>query len=441
MPFVQIQLRRGTAAEWLAANPVLSEGEIVFETDTGYYKIGNGTAAWSSLSYGGFVGPTGVQPTGATGGTGPTGLTGPTGATGATGIIGATGMTGPTGLTGPTGPTGPTETLGDRYYTATVAATTPTPIEGETESLTVEAGLAYTPGNSVHVEKIDNEAVRFEGYVQSYNAGTGVLVITGVRNIVGTFVSAIYTVVLDGIDGVTGPTGSTGVGGETTNTGATGPTGPTGAAGETGATGTAGATGATGPTGPTGATGATGPTGWTGNTGSTGPTGVTGATGPTGPTGLAGPTGPAASVTGGTGPTGPTGPSDPSIRYIVAGTGASYSHAGGAALVEWGSLIQTVGASFGSWSGTNSQTFTFTEDGAYLITLYLVVDNTATLDLRLQKTSGTTDIIVGATSPQSTTFIKVTGGGVAVYSSTQTLSAIQNTARSLGAREIRIHKL
>lgn len=48
---IQIQLRRGTAAEWTSANPVLAEGEMALETDTSKYKIGDGATAWSSLSY------------------------------------------------------------------------------------------------------------------------------------------------------------------------------------------------------------------------------------------------------------------------------------------------------------------------------------------------------------------------------------------------------
>ena len=53
---VQIQFRRGTAAEWTAANTVLAEGELGLETDTTYYKIGNGSTAWTSLAYGSIVG-------------------------------------------------------------------------------------------------------------------------------------------------------------------------------------------------------------------------------------------------------------------------------------------------------------------------------------------------------------------------------------------------
>lgn len=46
-----IQMRRGTAAEWSSQNPILAAGEPGFETDTGQLKIGNGAAAWNSLSY------------------------------------------------------------------------------------------------------------------------------------------------------------------------------------------------------------------------------------------------------------------------------------------------------------------------------------------------------------------------------------------------------
>ena len=62
---VQIQFRRGTAAEWTSANPTLAEGEMGIETDTDQFKVGDGATAWNSLAYGGLQGPTG--PTGAAG--------------------------------------------------------------------------------------------------------------------------------------------------------------------------------------------------------------------------------------------------------------------------------------------------------------------------------------------------------------------------------------
>jgi len=47
----RMQQRRGTAAQWTAANPILAAGEIGFETDTVKFKMGNGSSTWSALSY------------------------------------------------------------------------------------------------------------------------------------------------------------------------------------------------------------------------------------------------------------------------------------------------------------------------------------------------------------------------------------------------------
>lgn len=46
-----IQLRRDTAADWTAANPILADGEEGYEKDTGKRKIGDGVTAWNALSY------------------------------------------------------------------------------------------------------------------------------------------------------------------------------------------------------------------------------------------------------------------------------------------------------------------------------------------------------------------------------------------------------
>ena len=48
---VQIQLRHDTAANWTSANPTLAAGEVGEETDTGKFKFGDGSTAWSSLAY------------------------------------------------------------------------------------------------------------------------------------------------------------------------------------------------------------------------------------------------------------------------------------------------------------------------------------------------------------------------------------------------------
>lgn len=46
----RIQVRRGTAAEFSSANPVLGAGEPAFETDTNVLKVGDGSTAYNSLS-------------------------------------------------------------------------------------------------------------------------------------------------------------------------------------------------------------------------------------------------------------------------------------------------------------------------------------------------------------------------------------------------------
>ena len=46
----RMQQRRGTAQQWLDADPVLAAGEIGFETDTNEFRIGDGVNTWSNLS-------------------------------------------------------------------------------------------------------------------------------------------------------------------------------------------------------------------------------------------------------------------------------------------------------------------------------------------------------------------------------------------------------
>ena len=46
-----MQQKRGTAANWFSANPILLAGEIGFESDTNKLKIGDGIKAWNDLDY------------------------------------------------------------------------------------------------------------------------------------------------------------------------------------------------------------------------------------------------------------------------------------------------------------------------------------------------------------------------------------------------------
>jgi hypothetical protein len=51
MATVRILLRRGTAAQWEAANTVLAQAEAGVETDTGRFKLGDGVTPWITLPY------------------------------------------------------------------------------------------------------------------------------------------------------------------------------------------------------------------------------------------------------------------------------------------------------------------------------------------------------------------------------------------------------
>jgi hypothetical protein len=47
----RIQFRNDTAANWSAANPVLMQGELGLESDTRFYKIGDGLTPWNALPH------------------------------------------------------------------------------------------------------------------------------------------------------------------------------------------------------------------------------------------------------------------------------------------------------------------------------------------------------------------------------------------------------
>jgi len=151
MPFIQLQIRRDSLANWVSNNPVLASGEMGINLDTYQYKLGDGVKTWMQLPYAGIAGPTGAPgtsisnstgATGVTGSIGPTGLTGPTGisSTGITGSVrvGFSGFTGPTGLSA-TGQTGQTGTIGPTGYTGVTGST-------GTTGPTGQAGAASSRG-------------------------------------------------------------------------------------------------------------------------------------------------------------------------------------------------------------------------------------------------------------------------------------------------------
>jgi hypothetical protein len=248
---VKIQFRRDTAAAWTSANPILSQGEIGYEYDTGRFKVGNGLSVWTGLVYSsgvtGPTGPTGPSITGPTGAastvTGPTGPTGPTGAastvTGPTGATGAAStVTGPTGSTGPTGPTGATG--------AASTVTGPTGPTGATgpqgTSINLKGSVANPAALPVGSNLVnDAYVVDSDGDLYVWNGAAW----QSVGQIVGP----------QGDTGPMGPTGATGA--NSTVVGPTGSVGPTGPQGDTGPTGAASTV--TGPTGPSGVISVTGP--------------------------------------------------------------------------------------------------------------------------------------------------------------------------------------
>ena len=71
----RLQLRRDTAANWTSVDTILLAGEMAVETNTGKFKVGDGTTAWTSLAYS-------------------SGIQGLTGADGANGTDGATWLSG-----------------------------------------------------------------------------------------------------------------------------------------------------------------------------------------------------------------------------------------------------------------------------------------------------------------------------------------------------------
>jgi hypothetical protein len=341
---VQIQFRRGTAAEWAESNPTLAIGELGLETDTGRFKVGTGQATWSALPYSsgiqGATGPTGVQ--GPVGSTGPTGIQGPVGSTGPTGIQGPVGSTGPTGIQGPVGSTGPTGPVGATGligptgpqgnfggasfdYTFSTNTSNSDPGAGHLKFNNAMLPLASAlyiddvddAGNDVQsfLRTIDDSTSSIKGHFKIYNktdsADFAIFTINSVVENTGYF-----TVSCANVAGSTSFSNSEDVVitfARTGDIGAQGATGPQGPVGVTGPTGPQGLVGGTGPTGPQGSVGAVGVTGATGVQGLVG---VTGATGPQGPVGVTGATGPqgiqgvqgAVGVTGATGPQGVQGP-------------------------------------------------------------------------------------------------------------------------------------
>ncbi len=171
------------------------------------------------------------------------------------------------------------------------------------------------------------------GRVVSYDAGTGVMVLTPTLS-VGNGTFSEWTISLTGENGTAGTTGTAGTAGTAGTTGTTGTSGTSGSTGTDGSSGTSGTSGTDGSTGTEGTSGTNGLAGTSGTAGTTGTSGTSGSAGTAGTDGSAGTSGTSGTsgsqgtsgvagasassgssgtsgssgVNGGTGPTGPTGP-------------------------------------------------------------------------------------------------------------------------------------
>jgi len=245
-----VQVRRGSAIEWTAANPILMVGELGVELDTGQWKLGDGVTAWNTLDY-------------AYGGIGPQGPEGIQGITGEQGIPGEQGIQGEQGIPGITGDQGVDG------------------IQGIAGGLIIDPNHIFVDNAARDAYFVANPAELITGiYVssgtdfQQWDGAAWInktLIITGPRGLQG----------IPGIDGEQGIQGIQGIPGEQGIQGVTGLTGLTGA--DSIVVGPIGPEGPEGPEGPAGADSLV-----AGPDGPIGPVGLDGIQGPIGPQGIPG---------------------------------------------------------------------------------------------------------------------------------------------------------
>lgn len=176
---VVIQLRRGTAAQWTAANPVLAQGEFASEYDTGKFKVGDGVTAWNSLAY-------------------------------------SSGSNGAAGATGPTGPAGTSGTSGTGYALSSTSSVTIANSGTATWTTNISSSQsAYVAGQRIRAISTSSPTSYVEGVIQSFSSST--LTVT-LDTAAGSGSYSSWQFAVAGTFGATGPQGSVG------------PTGPSGSA-------------------------------------------------------------------------------------------------------------------------------------------------------------------------------------------------------------------
>ena len=225
MAFIQFQFRRGTAAEWSSANPILASGEIGVETDTSKFKVGNGTDNWNTLTYGGLIGASGYS--GISGYSGFSGISGYSGESGTSGYSGFSGISGYSGFSGISGATGMGFTIAKTY--ASVATLT-----ADTSPTGITAGQ-FAIIDTGDVENSENSRLYlWNGSVYQYTSDlSGAQGIKGESGISG----------FSGFSGISGYSGFSGISGTNGESGFSGISGWSGISGYSGWSGISGASG------------------------------------------------------------------------------------------------------------------------------------------------------------------------------------------------------
>lgn len=258
----KVQFKRMTRQEWQTSTYIPEQGEMVFETDTGFAKFGDGVNRYPQLRY--LTGPQGER--------GPKGETGERGPAGRDGVVtfenlsqtqrnSLKGDRGERGEQGPAGPAGPT---GERGHSLTANVR----IEGNyrngvNSQLNIIADVYYDGTRLTSGYTVDfyyrgfgsdnwtsqlNQSPDSNGRIAHFSSAQrsgGYLEVYIVVTYQGIKVAASTR--LDNVqDGARGATGERG------------PVGPQGAPGPRGADGARGADGQRGPAGPQGATGSPG---------------------------------------------------------------------------------------------------------------------------------------------------------------------------------------
>ena len=123
------------------------------------------------------------------------------------------------GSSGTSGTSGSSGVSGDKYLTTSTTSFT----LGNSGTITVGTGLAYSPAQSIIIVYDTNNFQECE--VVTYNSNTGALQFTSPSRTVGSGTYTSWSVNLDGASGANGSSGSSGTSGTSGSSGTSGTSG------------------------------------------------------------------------------------------------------------------------------------------------------------------------------------------------------------------------